>query len=115
MGLRIRGFPRGPTRCIGVIVRLHQGEIAAQCFQRIPLRIDFTPGTHPFTTQDRNWGALALHRMLKQKRKYKAWNCEKLLVDQQSENRAGESECGCICLQPAFHVPFLVQFIDSAR
>src|SRR5438477_12947375 len=115
MGLCIRGFPRGPASCIPVTVRLHRGEIAAQRFQRIPLRIDFTPGAHPFATQKQNWRTPALHRMLKEKWKYKAWNCEKLLVHEQAEDRARESQRRCVCLQPTLHVPFLVQLIYLVR
>src|SRR5205823_2945628 len=46
---------------------------------------------------------------------YKARNCEKLLVHEQAEDRARESEGRCICFQPPLHVPFLVQLIDLAR
>src|SRR5207248_3095462 len=81
----------------------------------ISLRINFASGADPFATQNRNWWAPALHRMLKEKWQYKAWNCEKLLVHQQAEDCPRESQCRCICFEPALHVPFLVQLINLPR
>jgi len=52
----------------------------------------FTPGAHSFATQNRNWRTPTLRRMLKEKQKYKARNCEKLLVHEQAEDRARESQ-----------------------
>src|SRR5438128_549461 len=110
----IRCLPRGSPTGRLIATSSDGREIAAQRFERVFLRVDFTARANAFATKKRDGWAPALDCVLKEKWQHDAGNGEEFLVHEQPQNRARERQRGGIRLQPSFNIPLLVQFVDAA-